>query len=145
MIVAFHQLLITYFENDVPNFILSFLKVVVNNYFQFRQCVLTFSIAIPFYNYQKAYGIVSHEWLTRVYQWIGVPEKVLNIIVKLMERWKTRLQVTKDRKVLTSRKSNIRKGFFEGDNLPPVGFCLTEVPISMSIVETDGYTMGQKD
>ena len=33
----------------------------------------------------------------------------------------------------------------QGDNLLPVGFCLTEVPISMSIVETNGYTMGQKD
>ena len=49
------------------------------------------NLAVPFHNYRKAYGIVSHEWLTKVYQWIGVPEKVLNIIVKLMERWKTRL------------------------------------------------------
>ena len=27
---------------------------------------------------------------------MGVPEKVVNVIVKLMERWKTRLEVTEN-------------------------------------------------
>ena len=76
---------------------------------------------------------------------MGVPEKVVNVIVKLMERWKTRLEVTEDGKVLTSRKINIRKGFLQGDSYSPVGFCLTEIPILMLIEETDGYTMGQRD
>ena len=76
---------------------------------------------------------------------MGVPEKVVNVIVKLMERWKTRLEVTENGKVLTSRKINIRKGFLQGDSYSPVGFCPTEIPISMLIEETDGYTMGQRD
>ena len=46
-----------------------------------------------------------------------VPKKLLNVIVKLMEGWKNRLEVNKDGKVLTSRKTNIRKGFFQGDKL----------------------------
>ena len=101
--------------------------------------------AVAFYDYQKAYEMVQHSRMTRVYQWMGVPEKVVNVIVKLMERWKTRLEVTEDGKVLTSRKINIRKGFLQGDSYSPVGFCLTEIPISMCIEETDGYTMGQRD
>ena len=76
---------------------------------------------------------------------MGVREKVVNVIVKLMEGWKTRLEVTEDGKVLTSRKINIRKGFLQGDSYSPVGFCPTEIPISMLIEETDGYTMGQRD
>ena len=40
---------------------------------------------------------------------MGVPEKVVDIIVKLMEEWKTRLEVTEDGKVLTSRKISISK------------------------------------
>ena len=74
----------------------------------------------------------------------GVPEKMVNVIVKLMQGWKTRLEVTEDGNVLTSRKINIRKGFLQGDSYSPVGLCLTEVPISLLIEETDMYTMGQK-
>ena len=103
------------------------------------------NLAASFYDYQKAYDMVSHDWMTRVYQWMEVPEKVVNVIIKLMEGWKTRLEVTEDGKVLTSRKINIRKGFLQGDSHSPVGFCLMEVPISMLIKETDGYTMGQRD
>ena len=72
----------------------------------------------------------------------GVPEKMVNVIVKLMQGWKTRLEVTEDGNVLTSRKINIRKGFLQGDSYSPVGLCLTEVPISMLIEETDRYKMG---
>ena len=76
---------------------------------------------------------------------MGVPQKVVNVIVKLIEGWKTRLDVTEDGKVLASRKINFRKGFLQGDSYFPVGFCLTEIPISMLIEQTDGYTMGQRD
>ena len=76
---------------------------------------------------------------------MGVAEKVVNVIGKLMEKWKTKLKVTEDGKVLTSSKINIRIGFLEGDNYSPVGFCLTEVPNSMLIEEADGYTMRQRD
>ena len=33
----------------------------------------------------------------------------------------------------------------KGDSYSPVGFCLTEVSISMLIKEADGYAMGQRD
>ena len=89
--------------------------------------------------------MVRHDWMTRVYQWMGVPEKVVNVIVKLMEGWKTRQEVTEDGKVLTNIKINIRKGFLQGDSYSPVGFCLTEVPISMLIEESDRYTIGRRD
>ena len=94
---------------------------------------------------RKTYDVVRHDCITRVYQWIRVPEKVVHVIVKLMEGWKTSLEVTEDRKVLASRKMNIRKGFLQGDSYSPVGFCPTELPISMLIKKTDGYTMGQRD
>ena len=77
-------------------------------------------------------------WMIRVYQWMGVPEKVVNVITKLMEGWKTRLEVNENGKVSTSRTINIVKGFSQGDSYSPVGFCLPEVPVAMLIEETDG-------
>ena len=102
------------------------------------------NLAVPFYDYQKAYDMVRHDWMIRVYQWMGVPQKVVNVISKLMEGWKTRLEIHQDGKVTTSRVINIVKGFLQGDSYSPVGFCLTEVPVAMLIEESDGYKMGQK-
>ena len=96
------------------------------------------NLAVALYDYQKGYDMVRHNWMTRVYQWMGVPEKVVNNIVKLMERWKTRLEVSEDEKVLASKKSNMRKEFVQGDIYSLVGFCLMEVPSSVLIEETDG-------
>lgn len=59
-------------------------------------------------------------WMTRVYQSTEVQEKVVYVIIKLMEEWKTRSQVSVDGKVLTSRMINIRKGVLQGDSYSPV-------------------------
>ena len=52
------------------------------------------NLAVAFYDYRKAYDMVRHDWMLRVYRWMGVPEKVVNVLSQLMEGWKTRLEVT---------------------------------------------------
>ena len=103
------------------------------------------NLAVAFYDYQKAYDMVRHDWMTRVYRWMGIQEKVVKVLIKLMKGWKTRLEVTQNGKVKTSRLLNILKGFLQGDSYAPVGFCLAEVPVSMLLEDTDGCKMGQKD
>ena len=61
------------------------------------------NLALALHDYQKAYDIVRHNWMTSVYQWMRVPEKVVMVIIKLIEWWKTRLEVTKGERVLASR------------------------------------------
>ena len=73
-----------------------------------------------------------------------VPEKVVNALTKLMEGWKTKLEVNENGKVTISRLINIVKGFLQGDSYSPVGFCLTEIPAAMVMGDTDGYTIGQR-
>ena len=41
------------------------------------------------------------------------------------------------RKVLTSRTINTRNGFLQEDGYSSAGFCLTEVPVSKLMEETD--------
>ena len=101
------------------------------------------NLAVAFYDYRKAYDKVRHDWMLRVYQWMGVPEKVVNVLSHLMKGWKTRLEVTDKGETKISRWIKIRKGFLQGDSYSPVGFCITEVPITMMLEETDGYKMGQ--
>ena len=38
------------------------------------------NLSVAFYDYQKAYDMVQHDWMLRVYRWMGVPEKVVNVI-----------------------------------------------------------------
>ena len=35
------------------------------------------NLAVAFYDYQKAYDMVRHDWMLRVYRWMGVPEKMV--------------------------------------------------------------------
>ena len=102
------------------------------------------NLAVAFYDHQKAYDMARHDWMIRVYRWMKVPENVINVITKLMEGWKTKLEVMENGKTVTSRMINFKKGFLQGDNYSPVGFCLTEVPVAMLIEETDGYNMGER-
>ena len=61
-----------------------------------------------------------------------------------MKGWKIKLKVTGGGKVLTSSTISIRKSFLQGSNYSPVGFFITEVPVSILIEKTDGYAVGQK-
>ena len=54
------------------------------------------NLAVAFYDYQKAYDMVRHDWMIRVYQWMGVPEKWIEVVKELMKRWKTKLEVTEN-------------------------------------------------
>ena len=58
-----------------------------------------------------------------------------------MKKWETRLEVWKDGQE-TSRRISIKTGFLQGDSYSPVGYCLSEVPISMLLSKTKGHRMG---
>ena len=100
------------------------------------------NLAVAFYDYQKAYDMVRHDWMLRVYEWMGIPASILNVLNKLMSGWKSRLELNEGGKLQVSRWIKISKGFLQGDSYSPVGFCLTEVPVAMFLEETDGYRMG---
>lgn len=100
------------------------------------------NLAVAFYDYQKAYDMVRHDWMERVYTWMRIPGKVINVLRAIMGRWRTRLEINDNKKMRISRWIKIKKGFLQGDSYSPVGFCLTEIPIAMLMEETDGYRMG---
>ena len=81
--------------------------------------------------------------MIKVYRWMGIPEKMCNLLETLMNMWKTRLEI----KVIgserqTSRLIRIARGFLQGYSYSPVGYCLTKVPVGMLIFKSKGYRMG---
>ena len=90
------------------------------------------NLAVAFYDYQKAYDMVRHDWMIRVYQWMGAPEKLIEFVKELMKRWKTKLEVTENKKQIVSRLSNVTRGFLQGDSFSP-----------MLVQGSDGYKWGK--
>ena len=100
------------------------------------------NLAVAYYDCPKAYDMVHHDWMLRVYEWMGIPKSVCKVIEQLMVRWRTRLEVFDQGKKVVSRWIKIKRGFPQGDSYSPVGFCLTEIPIAMLLKGTEGYRMG---
>ena len=100
------------------------------------------TLAVAYYDYKKAYDKVHHDWMLRVYTWIGIPTNVITLLRELMRKWKTRLEIWNNGEKKISRWINILCGFLQGDSYSPVGFCLTEIPVCNILQETKGYRMG---
>ena len=100
------------------------------------------NLAVAFYDYKKAYDKVHHDWMLRVYRWIGIQDEVIKLISNLMELWKIRLEVWSKGEKITSRWINISCGFLQGDSYSPVGFCISEIPVCRLLQRNTGYRMG---
>ena len=98
---------------------------------------------MAFYDYKKAYDKVHHDSMIHVYDWIEIPRNVIRLIVDLMSKWKTRLENWNGSEKMTSRWIRILCGFLQGDSYSPVGFCITEIPVSIILQHSRGYRMGE--
>ena len=101
------------------------------------------NLAVAFYDYKKAYDKVHHDWMIRVYDWIRIPRNVIRLIVDLMGKWKTRLEIWNGSEKMTSRWIRILCGFLQGDSYSLVGFCITEILVCILLQHSRGYRMGE--
>ena len=102
------------------------------------------NLSVAYYGYRKTCDNVDHDWMLRVYNWIGIPKGVISVFSELMKRWKTRLEVWDGNDKSVSRWINISCGFLLGDSHSPVGFCLTEILVCILLSETRGYRMSPR-
>ena len=74
------------------------------------------NLAVAFYGCKKADDKMHHDWMIRVYEWIGIPKQLIQIIEQLMRKWKTRLEVWNDGENMMSRWIDISCKFLQGDS-----------------------------
>jgi hypothetical protein len=101
------------------------------------------NLAVAYYDYEKAYDSVPFEWQILCFKMCKINTSVIEVLKRLHAIWKTKLEI---RKQLTVERSNwIRflKGFFQGDSLSPVAFCITEIPLGWRLKKLPGYKMGK--
>ena len=46
---------------------------------------------------------MHHDWILRVYEWVGIPKEVIKLIHQLMSKWKTRLEIWNEGEKVNSR------------------------------------------
>ena len=100
------------------------------------------NLAVAFYDCKKVHDKVQHDWMLRVYQWIGIPREVVQLISVLMEKWKTRLEIWNNGEKMISRWIDIMCGFLQGDSYLLVGFCISEIPVCKLLQQSKGYELG---
>ena len=65
------------------------------------------------------------------------------MIYQLMSKRKTRLEIWNEREKVTSIWIEILCGFLQGDSYPPVGFCISEIPVCKLLQQDKGHRMGE--
>ena len=68
--------------------------------------------AVAYYDYRKAYDMVHHDWMLRVYEWMGITKSVCKVIEQLIMRWKTRLGVFAQGKKVVGRSDRNQERVF---------------------------------
>jgi hypothetical protein len=103
------------------------------------------NLAVAYYDYEKAYDSTPHSWQIRCFKMCQIDEKVIHILEQLHRIWKTRLELWKEGKIVKSEPIKFKCGFFQGDSFSPVGFCITEIPLSVMLEKMPGYMMGEQN
>ena len=78
---------------------------------------------------QKAYGLVSHNWLIRILEMHGLERTVIKIIEKIVKTWETTTEVTTCNGREKADPISIERGILQGDSFCVMLFIMSLNPI----------------
>jgi len=81
-------------------------------------------------DYQKAFDRVPHCWIIKSLQLIGINNKVISFIKKIMSYWRTCMRLHTVNKLIETEDIKIQCGIFQGDSLSPLLFCICLIPLT---------------
>ena len=85
------------------------------------------NISMAWIDYRKAYDLVPHSWVHECMEMLGKAENFRTFLQKSMQQW--RLSFTANGEDLG--EVNVKREIFQGDNLSPLLFVLSMVPLSL--------------
>jgi hypothetical protein len=101
------------------------------------------NLAVAYYDYEKAFDSVPFEWQIYCFKVCGISDPVIKTLSSLHAIWKTKLEIRRGETVERSNWIHFRKGFFQGDSLSPVAFCITEIPLGYRLEMLPRYALGE--
>ena len=102
------------------------------------------NIYVTYIDYKKAFDSVPHSWLIHVLEIYKIDKTIIKFLKHTMSTWKTTANVQVDKKSITTKPIQIKRGIFQGDSLSPLWFCLALNPLSKMLNST-GYGFNVKN
>lgn len=100
------------------------------------------NLSMAWIDYRKAFDTTSHELIVRLLECLAVNEKIVRCIKQLMPLWKTRFSITSGETRVRTDVVSFRRGVFQGDSLSPLLFCISLLPLSVTLRKMRGYSCG---
>ena len=89
-------------------------------------------------DYTKAFDSVPHCWILKCIELFKISPIIKEYMKTSMKKCMTNLYLNHEKATLTSKRSNINNGIFQGDLLSPLLFCIALAPLSI-LINKSGY------
>ena len=100
------------------------------------------NLSMVWIDYKKAYDFVPHGCINECMELFGTADNVRNFLEKSIEQWK--LSLTSNGGGLGV--VDVKRGMFQGDNLSPLLFALSMIPLSLILRKVNAsYEWGKKE
>ena len=76
-------------------------------------------MGLAWIDYQEAFDRMSHSWIIKSLELIGVNNKVISFTKKVMSCCRTRVCLQAENKLIETEHIKIQCGLFQGDSLSP--------------------------
>lgn len=100
------------------------------------------NLSMAWVDYRKAFDTTSHDLLIMLLNCLKVHPDIVKCIEHLLPLWRTRFIITAGKSVVTTELVSYHRGVFQGDSLSPLLFCISLLPISISLRRGRGYMCG---
>ena len=94
-------------------------------------------------DYQKAFDLVTHEWLLRSLKLAKAPQQLLSTIENLTKHWTTIALLRGTNESVITDIIKYQNGIFQGDTLLVLLFVLYLNPLSFLLQNLEGYSYGK--
>ena len=89
------------------------------------------NLCVAWIDYQKAFDRVSHSWIIKSLELIGINNKVVSFTKKVMSFWRTRMCLHTENKLIETDDIKIQCEIFQEDSLSPLLFCICLIPLTV--------------
>nr|CAI5854349.1 unnamed protein product [Callosobruchus analis] len=106
-------------------------RCVTQDYVQHKR-----NLSMAWINYRKAFDTTSHELIVRLLECLSVDNKIMGCIKQLTQLWKTRFTITSGETRVRTELVTFKRGVFQGDSSSPLLFCISLLPLSITLKNT---------
>ena len=100
------------------------------------------NIVMMWFDYQKAFDSVPHDWIIKSLELAKVPQKVVDAVKELMKTWATQVTLHTEVGVIETETIKYLTGLLQGDSLSLLLFTLGVNPLSFLLKRLPGYKTG---